>query len=207
VAVVVAAVGPAAIGALRAVLPYDTVDDTATMMAKVAAHPGRETAVLWLTYLAALTLPLGALIVGRVAIRDRPVLGALGATLAWAGFTSLFVSVTIGDYVMASADGRLPAATTAAMVDAVATQPPVLLASVVFVVGHIVGGLLLAAALWRVVPRWATLALGLSMPLHFVFALLIPSGALDAVAWALTGLGLAAAAGTGHESAPPPDAR
>jgi hypothetical protein len=61
-------------------------------------------------------------------------------------------------------------------------------------VGHILGGILLAVALWRVVPTWAALALGASMPLHFVFALVIPNGALDACAWTMTGVGLAGAA-------------
>lgn len=193
-AVVVAATGPMAIGALRAVLPYETVDDSATVLAKVAAHPVRESAVLWLIYLAAATLPVGVLIVGRLAIRHRPVLGTVGAVLAWLGFISLFISVTLADYVALSATGRLPAASAAVLLDAVAAQPAVVVASVVFVVGHIVGGLLLAAALWRVVPIWAALALAVSMPLHFVFAVVIPSGALDACAWTLTGVGLAGAA-------------
>lgn len=193
-AIAVAAIGPVAIGALRAVLPYETVDDTASVLAKVAAHPARESAVLWLTYLAAVTLPAGVLIVSRPATRHRPVLGTLGAVLAWLGFVSVFVSVTLVDYVALSATGRIPSASAVVLLDAVAAQPAVFTASVVFVVGHIVGGLLLAVALWGAVPTWAVLALGVSMPLHFVFALVVPSGALDACAWTLTGVGFAGAA-------------
>jgi hypothetical protein len=48
-AVLVAAIGPLSIAALRGLLPYDTVDDSVTIVEKVAAHPGAENAVLCLT--------------------------------------------------------------------------------------------------------------------------------------------------------------
>ena len=194
-AVGIAATGPLAIGALRAVLPYATTDETPTVLAGIAANPGRENTVLWLTYLAALTLPLGVLMAARLAVRARPVLGTVGAALSWCGFISLFVSVTIGDYAgLAVVRARVPEPIASRLVDAVGTLPATATASLVFVVGHIVGGLLLAAALWRVIPVWAALALAVSLPLHLVCAVIVPSGVLDAGAWALTALGLAVAA-------------
>ncbi len=48
-AISLAAAGPLAIAVLRGVLPYDTTDDTATVIAKVAANPGAQSAVLWLS--------------------------------------------------------------------------------------------------------------------------------------------------------------
>jgi len=48
-AVLVAAIGPLSIAALCGLLPYDTVDDTVAIVDKVAAHPGAENAVLWLS--------------------------------------------------------------------------------------------------------------------------------------------------------------
>jgi hypothetical protein len=107
-AVVIAAVGPLAIAVLRLILPYDTTDDTAATVEKVAAAPAVEGVVLWLTYLALLTLPLGVLIAARQAIRARPVLGAVAAVVAWLGFTSLFASVAIGDYLAQAAPQQAP---------------------------------------------------------------------------------------------------
>jgi hypothetical protein len=196
-AVVIAAAGPLAIAVLRVILPYDTTDDAAAAVEKVAAAPAVEGVVLWLTYLALLTLPLGVLIAGRQAIRARPVLGAVAAVVAWVGFTSLFASVAIGDYLAQAAPSTgTPTATTAALLDAANALPATSTASVVFVVGHILGGILLGIALWRVIPSWAAVALAISQPLHLVFAVFIPNHTLDGVAWALTAVGFAAAAVT-----------
>jgi hypothetical protein len=47
----------------------------------------------------AITLPLGVLIASRQAMRARPAFGTVAAVVAWVGFTSLFASVAIGDYL------------------------------------------------------------------------------------------------------------
>lgn len=194
-AVVIAAVGPLAIAVLRVILPYDTTDGAATAVEKVAAAPAVEGAVLWLTYLALLTLPLGVLIAGRQAMRARPALGAVAAVVAWVGFSSLFASVAIGDYLaQAAPTAGTPTSATAALLDAVNALPATATASIVFVIGHILGGILLGIALWRVIPAWAAVALAFSQPLHFVFAVFVPNHLLDGVAWALTAVGFAAAA-------------
>jgi hypothetical protein len=74
--------------------------------------------------------------------------------------------------------------------------PPIGLASNIFVLGHIVGLVLISIALWRGrrVPAWAALLLGVSQLLHFVFAIAIPVDALDGCAWGLAAVGFAAAA-------------
>jgi hypothetical protein len=192
---VIAATGPAAIAAVRWLLPYDTTDGTAAMVEKISANPARETAVLWLTYLAVLALPIGVLLAGRLAIRTRPLLGTVAAALAWLGFGSLAASVTISDYAASAATtGHVPTPATVALLDSLAGLPPTAIATGVFVAGHILGAILLAIALRTVIPGWAALALAVSQPLHLVFAVLVPNQPLDAVAWALTGVGLAAAA-------------
>ena len=43
-----AVLGPASVGILRFLLPYYTAPDSAASARAVAAHPGRESAVLWL---------------------------------------------------------------------------------------------------------------------------------------------------------------
>lgn len=196
--VLVAVAGPLAVAALRAILPYDTVDDTATIVAKVAADPAAQSAVVWLGYLALLTLPLGVLVAARLAVRARPLLGGIGAVLAWVGFTSLAFIVASDVTTLAGVTAGLPVATVAAITAAVEGSAAASVAVAAFVAGHILGTVLLGVALWRVIPRWAAAALIVSQPLHLVFAVIVPNHLLDALAWALTAIGFAAAARTGR---------
>jgi hypothetical protein len=189
-----AATGPLAVAVLRGVLPYDTDDDALTAAAKVVADPGAQSAVLWCAYLALLTLPLGVLIVARVAVRARPVLGAVAGAVAWLGFASLPITAAVDQVPLAAPTAGLDPAGTAALVDAVAAHPTQSLALAVFVAGHIVGTVLLGVAIWSVVPRWAAVALIVSQPLHLLFAVAVVNHPLDAVSWALTAVGFAAAA-------------
>jgi hypothetical protein len=200
-ALLVAPLGPLAVAALRGLLPYDTVDDSSTIVAQVAAHPTVESAVLWLSWLALLTLPLGVLIVSGVAVRARPVLGAVAAVLTWVGFGSLAFLITPDQAALAGVAAGLPDATTAALLAAMDGHPVASTATSVFVVGHIAGTVLLGLALWRVIPRWAALALMVSQPLHFVVAVVMPNHVLDALAWLLTAIGFAVAAAVGLRTA------
>lgn len=185
-AVVIAPLGPLAIAVVRAVLPTHTDDDPATVAAQVAAHPAAQSAVLWLTYLALLTLPLGVAIVAGLAIRTRPILGVIAGAVAWLGFTSLFFIVANDQVALAAAATGAPPATIAALVGGVQSLPAVSLATTVFVAGHILGTVLLGIALWRAVPRWVAVALAVSQPLHLVFAVIVPNHLLDGLAWAIT---------------------
>ena len=193
-AVVIAPIGPLAVAILRGILPYDTTDDTLTIAEKAAANPMAQGAVVWLTYVALLTLPLGVLIASWLAVRTRPMLGGVAAVLSWVGFTSLFFVVGSDQLALAAPVAGVPAQTVAALGAAVDTHPATAVAGLVFVAGHILGAVLLGIALWRVIPRWAAVALIVSQPLHLVFAVVVPSHPLDALAWALTGVGFAAAA-------------
>jgi hypothetical protein len=193
-AVLVAAIGPLAIAALRGLLPYDTVDENVTIVVNVAAHPAAEAAVLWLSWLALLTLPLAVLVVSGVALRARPVLGAIAAVIAWVGFANLAYLVTPDQAALGGVDAGLPTAPTAALLTAIAQDPVTSTATALFVAGHIVGTVLLGVALWRVIPRWAAVALIVSQPLHFVVAVIVPNHALDALAWVLTAVRFTAAA-------------
>ncbi len=189
--VLLAGAGPLAVTVLRGVMPYSTSDDPQTIVDKVGAAPGVQSAVLWLSYLALLTLPLGVLIVGRAAAAARPVLGRIAAVLAWLGFTSLFWTVAMDQLALAGAATGTPPTSVAALIDAVNAEPTVAVATLVFVAGHILGTVLLGVALWRVLPRWVAAALIVSQPLHLVFAVVVPNHLLDALAWALTTLGFA----------------
>lgn len=193
-AVLIAPTGPIAIAILRGVLPYDTTDDPTTIIEKIIDNPAAQSAVLWLTYLALLTLPLGLLIVGRTAIRAAPVLGTVAATVAWVGFISLFAGLGIDQLGLDGAQAGVPTSTMVSLSGALDATPATAVPLLVFIPGHILGAILLGIALWRVIPTWAAIALILSQPLHLVFAVFVPNHALDAVAWSLTALGFAAAA-------------
>lgn len=200
--VALAATGPLAIGAIRAVLPYDTVDDPATAAEQIQAAPAAASAVMWLILLAMLTLPLGLAIAGRLAMRARPVFGTVAAVVAWIGFLCLFGALGIDYTAPAAASSGLPLDDLVALDAAMTAHPAASVAIVVFVLGHILGAVLLGVALWRVIPRWAAVALIVSQPLHFVFAIVWPQHILDALAWSLTGAAFAAAALTAARLAP-----
>jgi hypothetical protein len=57
-------IGPLAIAVLRGILPYNTTDSNTVMAARVAAHQGTEAIVIWLTFIALLTLIPDVITVG-----------------------------------------------------------------------------------------------------------------------------------------------
>jgi hypothetical protein len=193
-ALIVTPIGPLAIAALRWLLPYDTTDDPASLVARVASHPGAESAVLWLSLLALLTLPLGVLVVSMAAVRARPVLGTVAAVLAWVGCATLPFQISPDQIALAGVEAGLPNAATTALLTSSAAHPTASVATAAFIAGHVLGTVLLGVALWRAIPWWAALALVVSQPFHFVVAVIVPNHPLDGVAWLLTAVGFAAAA-------------
>lgn len=194
---VIAPIGPLAIAGIRAVLPCQTTDDNTGIAAGIAANSSAESAVLWLGLIASLTLVVGLVVVSVVAVRGAPVLGTIGAVLAVAGYSSLFIGVLPPDAAaLAAVQAGVDSTTTGRILDEMTAHPSAAVALVLFVAGHILGTVLLGIALWkgRMVPVWAALALIVSQPLHLVFAVVVPNGLLDAAAWTLTAIGFAAAA-------------
>lgn len=190
----IAPIGPLAVAGLRAVLPYRTTDDTAGVLAGVAANPAAQDAVLWLGLVASLSLVVGVFVVAGVAVRTAPILGIVGAVLAFLGFASLSTGPAATDLgVLAGVRAGIDGPTTERLVEQMAAHPSAGVATGLFVLGHIVGTVLLGIAIWRAVPRWAAAALIVSQPLHLVFAVIVPNGWLDAAAWTLTAVGFAAA--------------
>lgn len=192
-AVAVAAVGPLSAAAIRLMLPSDTTDDSAVAVAKTLTHPELQTVVLWLDYLALLTLPLAVLLVATRAVRAAPVLGGIGAVVAWLGFATLPWTAALDPVPLAARDAGIAADTSARLLDALSVVGPGALEGTVFVVGHVLGTVLLGLALWRAVPRWVAVVIAVSQPLHFLAAVVLTSHVLDAVAWALTAVGFAVA--------------
>ena len=75
-------------------------------------------------------------------------------------------------------------------------HPAQTVAEVLFVVGHVLGTILLGVAMLRsrLVPAWAAWVTIVAQPLHFVAAVILGSHWLDLFAWGLNAVGFAALA-------------
>ncbi|GAA3220044.1 hypothetical protein ACFO1B_17655 [Dactylosporangium siamense] len=193
-AAVLLPLGPLSVAVLRGVLPYFHAADNRETVTQTAAHLGRQDTVLWLSVVALAALIPSALAAGRLAQRRAPVLALLGVGLLVPAFAALFFFA--GDpTIRAVAGGAVDTDTAVRVLDAQTALAPLGAAAFMFVAGHILGMVLLGAALWRAhaVPVWAAVAAIVSQPLHLAFVL-IGNQPLDAAAWGLTALGFAVAA-------------
>jgi hypothetical protein len=187
-------VGPALVAGLRWLLPGFTAEDATQSAAAVAQSPGRESAVLWLGYLATLTLVPGVIAAAGLARRGAPRLAAWAVALLVPGYLSMG-ALLAGDAVLWSGHrAGLSAATTGAVYDHL--HPSLDLGVGVFVLGHVVGTVLLGLGLLRSrsIPAPFAWAMVVSQPLHFVAFVFLGMQALDVAAWALTAVAMGAAA-------------
>jgi hypothetical protein len=192
-AALVIPVGPAAVAVLRFRLPYATADNPVDVASSVIARPEAQSLVLWLAFVAVLTLVPAVVWVGRLTASRVPRLSAAALLLLVPGYLALswFAS---GDLLLwAGAKQGLDPATLAGLYTAM--HPTSEIAAGLYVVGHVLGTVLLGVALWRsrTVPRWAAVATIVSQPLHFVAAVALQSPGLDLVAWGMNAVGFAAA--------------
>lgn len=181
-----------AVAALRLLWPAFSASDTAGALAAIAKHPTAQEAVVWLGAVIALTMVPAVLAAARLARRRRPTLAMIAAgvnLIAYLGATPLYA----GDLLaQVAARPEYDQARLVPYLDAVTTHPASGAGLAAFVLGHIVGMILLGAALWRIIPRWASIALIVSQPLHFVAYVLLGIQPLDGFAWALTAAGFLA---------------
>lgn len=187
-------IGPAAVGLLRYVLPYNTTDDNATVVEKVLAEPGRQSLVLWLGLVATLTLVPGAIWVGRLTAGRAPRLTAVALVLLVPGYLALTWLAASDLLIWMGADAGVDAATLTRLAGAV--HPTSDIAGALFVAGHVIGTVLLGLAMWvsQAVPRWAAVLTIVSQPLHFVAAVIVVNHPLDLAAWGLQAVGFGVAA-------------
>jgi len=187
-------VGPAAVALLRYLLPYGSSTVPAEMVTGALAHPGRQSAVLWLSFVAVLTLVPGVLALAQLTRGLAPRLTAWALALTVPAYLSLGGLVYPDQVLWSGTEIGVDPATTTALLSTV--HPTVNLSIVVFVLGHVVGTVLFGVALLRtgVIPAWAAWALTVSQPLHFVAAVFLDNPPLDLFAWTLTALAMAVAA-------------
>jgi hypothetical protein len=187
-------VPPLAVAVLRLIWPPFSASDTAEALTQVAEHPAAQEAVVWLGTIMTLTMVPAVLAAARLARRRRPTLAmaAVGVNLlAYLGATPLYANDLM---TLVAARPQYDRAALVPYLDAVAAHPASGIGFGLFVLGHIIGMILLGAALWRIIPRWASVALIASQPLHFVAFVVLGVQPLDAMAWGLTALGFVACA-------------
>jgi hypothetical protein len=186
-------VAPLSVAILRLVWPAFSAPDTGASLDAVAAHPAAQEAVVWLGLVMMVTMVPAVLAAARLARRRRPVLAMLAVGVNLVAYLSSAGLVT-GDLLTLVAARGHDRAAMVAYLDDVDAHPSIALGMGLFVAGHVVGMILLGSALWRVIPAWASVALIVSQPLHFVAFVIVQVQVLDAIAWGLTALGFAACA-------------
>ena len=193
-AAVLLPIGPAAVAALRFVLPYTTADSSPDIVASVEAHQTATSAVVWLGFIATLTLVPAVVFAGRAAGRRSPRLAAVATVLLVLGYLSLGWLTVVDAAVLFGVRHGVAPDTLAQLYGGM--HPAQTVAEVLFVVGHVLGTLLLGIAMLRgrVVPAWAAWVTIVSQPLHFVAAVILGSNWLDLFAWGLNAVGFAALA-------------
>jgi hypothetical protein len=209
-AAVVLPIGPLAVAVLRYILPYTTADSSADAVREVTAHQTAQSVVVWLGFLACLTLIPGVIFAGRVVARGAPRLAAAATILLVLGYVSL-AWLTVGDaFLLFGIRQHLPVSVLSSMYDG-SVHPAAGVATGLFVLGHVLGTILLGVGMLRgrVTPAWAAVVTIVAQPIHFVAAVIVGSHALDLVGWGLNAVGFAALAAavlqlTDDEWAPPP---
>ncbi|WP_350274856.1 hypothetical protein [Kribbella sp. HUAS MG21] len=190
-AALVLPIGPAAVALLRFLLPYDTTDDVPTITSKVVGNLDRGSLVIWLAYLAFVTLVPAVYFVGRLTRRGTPWLTGIAVCLMVPGYLSLPTTTSSDVLIWSAGTAGLDQAAIASA--AGATHGSTDLAAAVFVVGHVLGTILLGIAMWRsgIGGRWAAVAVAVSQPLHLI-SVILSNHTLDLVGWGLQAAGFAA---------------
>jgi hypothetical protein len=191
-ALVLLPVGPLCVGLLRFLLPGYTADDGTASARAVLAHAGRESAVLWLGLVAMLTLVPGIYAARSFLPPTRLRAWAMGLVVA--GYLCLPALLASDLILWVGADQGLDPQVTGKLVDGV--HPSFGVALGVFVVGHVLGTVLLGVACLRSrrLPAGICWALVVSQPLHFVTTVFLGLAWLDLLAWSLTAVAMGAIA-------------
>jgi hypothetical protein len=191
-AAVILPIGPACVAVLRYVLPYSMEGSAASTIDAIEAHADRQNLVVWLGTIAVLTLIPSVIWAGRLTRRAAPRLSAVAVSLLVVGYIGLGSIVSVDAMAWYGVTHDLDHSTLAALF--ANGHATVAIDQGLFVLGHVLGTILLGIALWRtrVVPRWAAVATILAQPLHFTAAVIVGSPSLDLFAWGLNTVGFAA---------------
>jgi hypothetical protein len=176
--------GPLCVAFLRFLLPYYSAPDNLASARAVLAHPGREGVVLWLALAAILTLVPGVVLSAELLPDTR--LRSIALSLVVAGYLCLPALVTSDVILWTGAHLRMDPHQTARILDGL--HPSMGVALAIFIVGHVLGTVLLGVAFLRSgrIPPLVSWAMIVSQPLHFVTTVFLHLAWVDLLAWTLT---------------------
>jgi hypothetical protein len=169
-------------------------DDSArTALGKIAAHQTDQRGLIVTDMVAVLMLP-AMLYLMRLARKGSPRLALSGGVLAFAGWLAGLLGLGASDVIFYHAARADDHAAAVSLLTAVTHDAATSVLLGVFLVGHLLGMLILGVALWRsrAVPLWGAVLVGLA-PIGHLFvhsAGRVP----NAVAYALMTAGMGAAA-------------
>jgi hypothetical protein len=168
-------------------------DSVRVELTKIAAHQSAQRGLMAADLVAVLMLP-AVLYLMRLARSGAPRLAVAGGVIAFAGWLGGLLGLGATDIVFYHAARLADRPDAVRLLTAVTDDAASNVLLGVFLVGHILGMLLLGAALWRSrsAPRWAAALVALAPLAHL---LLHNAGkAPDAIAYACMTLGLAGCA-------------
>ncbi len=176
-------IGPAAVAVIRLIYPPDA--------AAALARPDTMEAVLWLGFVATFTLIPGAYAALGLLRGPTPRLHRWTGAFLLPGYLAM---MTLGffDTLWAAAPAAgLTLAQVETLGAAAESVGPGIITLLIFVLGHVVGTVLLGVASLRgrLMPTVVAVALIVSQPLHLV-AVVAAQPVLDLVAWGLTAVGM-----------------
>ena len=183
-------VGPLCVAFLRLLLPGYTASSGTETARAALAHPGQQSAVIWLGLAAMLTLVPGIYAARPFLPATRLRTWAVGLIVA--GYLCLPVLVAGDLLAWLGATKHLDPALTGRLIDGV--HPAFSVGLGIFVVGHVVGTVLLGLVCLRsdLLPVGVSWALVVSQPLHFVTTVFLGLAWVDFVAWTMTAVAMAA---------------
>ena len=187
--------GPLLVTISRAIMPSFSSDDRLEIVTDSLADTTALSAGIWLGFFAIPLLLIGTLAVGHLARRRAPVLATVGTVITFLAFASASVLSSTEAVILAAGDAGLDPNAIDRILLAMERHPTYGIGIGLFVIGHIVGLVLLGIALRRsrVVPGWVAWVVAVSQPLHFVAYVILNSRVLDVVAgWGLTTIGFLA---------------
>jgi hypothetical protein len=176
-------------------------DSVPVSLAKIAAHPSAQREVIVCDLLAGFMLP-AVLYLMRLAGPRAPRLTLAGGTVAFTAWLAALVSLGASDLLLDHAALLPDRASAVTLVHAVTGDAAFVIPEALFIVGHLLGMLLLGIALWRsrAVPRWAAALVGLAPLGHLLVH--DQSGVVNACAYGLLAIGMGACAVTLIRSPP-----
>lgn len=184
-AAVLMPIGPLAVALLRFIIPIGPP------AAAADADPARFELILALGAVATFTLVPGAYAAVHLARRYRPVLAVWVAGLLIPGYLGLAGLGALDAIALAGSRRNLDPAVVATIYDGVGELVSVTIFFVAFLLGHILGTVLLGILCFRsrLMPRPVALLLAISQPLHLA-AVILENNWLDLLAWGLTATGM-----------------